>query len=460
MPLRPIVSYVGSPTYALSKYLVTIISPVVGNSDHHLRNSKEWTNLVKRLILNDNEELVSFDVVALFTSIPTSIAVEAAKARLDRDSNLEDRTTLTSTDIASLMSFCLKATEFSFKGNYYKQIHGTAMGSPISVVVANLVMEVLEEKALQSFIHPPRIYKRYVDDTICVIRRDLIDEFHQHLNSQDSDIKFTVERYADDGLPFLDTLNKIKEDGSIDVSIFRKKTHTDRYLQFSSHHPPQHKAAVVRTLFHRSEELLSIEKNKDEERIHLKRALQDNGYPRQFVRKYNKQRSKKEQRPDEEVKGYVTLPYVQGTTERIQRVLASYGIKVSVRPTYTLKNILSNVKDPLPKEKKVGVIYSIPCGECDTIYIGETKRAMGTRVKEHQACVRLQKTESSALSEHAHKCGHSIAWDNAKILQNEGRWHQRKWAEACYISKNKSAIFNRDAGRKLPENYLAIVKGN
>ncbi|KAK3743575.1 hypothetical protein QZH41_001394 [Actinostola sp. cb2023] len=114
-------------------------------------------------------------------------------------------------------------------------------------------MEELESRALATFTNPPSLYGRYVDDTICVIQKDQINAFHQHLDSQDPNIKFTVERYSDDGLPFLDTLNKVLDDGTIDVSIFRKKTHTDRYLHFSSHHPPQHKAAVVRTLVHRTE---------------------------------------------------------------------------------------------------------------------------------------------------------------------------------------------------------------
>ena len=82
------------------------------------------------------------------------------------------------------------------------------MGSPISVTVANLVMEVVESRALSTFVAAPRVFKRYVDDTICVIEKDRIVAFHQHLNQQDTNIKFTIERYSDTGLPFLDTLNK------------------------------------------------------------------------------------------------------------------------------------------------------------------------------------------------------------------------------------------------------------
>ena len=184
----------------------------------------------------------------------TDIAVTAANDRLQQDPSLHDRTRLTTSD----NTFCLNSTEFSYNNKYYRQIHGTAMGSPISVAVANLVMEVIESRALSTFFEPPRIFKRYVDDTICVIKKNNIDDFHKHLKEQDKDnIDFTIERYSDSGLPFLDTLNRVSEDGTIKISIYRKRTHTDKYLDYTSHHPSTHKAAVVRTLVHRKENLLS-----------------------------------------------------------------------------------------------------------------------------------------------------------------------------------------------------------
>ena len=72
----------------------------------------------------------------------------------------------------------------------YQQVHGTAMGSAVSVVVANLVMEDIECSALSSFHTPPRFWRRYTDNTITV----LVDPFHAHLNSIDPNIQFTVER--------------------------------------------------------------------------------------------------------------------------------------------------------------------------------------------------------------------------------------------------------------------------
>ena len=60
---------------------------------------------------------------------------------------------------AGLLTLCLDATFLSFRGKVYQQVHGTAMGFPVSVVVANLVMEDVEERALDSFHSPPRFWK-------------------------------------------------------------------------------------------------------------------------------------------------------------------------------------------------------------------------------------------------------------------------------------------------------------
>ena len=93
-----------------------------------------------------------------------------------------------------------------FEGKVYRQIHGTAMGSPVSVVVANLVMEDIEHRAMSSFHTPPRFWRRYVDDTCTALPRDLVEPFHEHLNSINKNIQFTVERESGGQLPFLDVL--------------------------------------------------------------------------------------------------------------------------------------------------------------------------------------------------------------------------------------------------------------
>ena len=70
LPLRPIVSFVGSATYELSKFLKNILSVLVGNTEHTVKISAEFVELIEKINILDNESEVSFDVVNLFTLIP------------------------------------------------------------------------------------------------------------------------------------------------------------------------------------------------------------------------------------------------------------------------------------------------------------------------------------------------------------------------------------------------------
>ena len=115
------------------------------------------------------------------------------------------------------------------------------MGSPVSVTIANLVMEEIEDQALSTCEYVPQFWKRYVDDTITALPQESVTQFHNHLNSINPHIKFMVEIESDNCLPFLDVLLVNESDGSVTTSVYRKPTHTDRYLDFSSHHPLAHK---------------------------------------------------------------------------------------------------------------------------------------------------------------------------------------------------------------------------
>ena len=119
------------------------------------------------------------------------------------------------------------------------------MGSPVSPVVANIYMEMFEELALRMATHQSRIWRHYVDDTFCMITKTEVKGFLSHLNSLRPTITFTAEKEVDGKLPFLDTLLHRKNDGSLDISVYRKPTHTDRYLNFSSHHPRHVKEGIV-----------------------------------------------------------------------------------------------------------------------------------------------------------------------------------------------------------------------
>ena len=83
-------------------------------------------------------------------------------------------------DIMDLLNLCLTSTYFQYNGKHYKQLHGTAMGSPVSVVVAEIVMQNITDQALTTYTRTVPLWLGYVDDTFTAVNEDGIDEFHEN----------------------------------------------------------------------------------------------------------------------------------------------------------------------------------------------------------------------------------------------------------------------------------------
>ena len=153
-PLRPIVSSCGSVTYGVAKELAKILKLLVGNSPHHINSTQDFVEQARQFKLEPGECLSSYDVSALFTSVPIDPALNIIKDLLDKDNTLKERTVMEVGNIILLLEFCLKNTYFSFQGQFYEQVEGAAMGSPVSPIVANLYMDYLEQKALSTAPNP------------------------------------------------------------------------------------------------------------------------------------------------------------------------------------------------------------------------------------------------------------------------------------------------------------------
>ncbi|CAH1272571.1 Hypp4886 [Branchiostoma lanceolatum] len=412
---------------------------------------------------------LSHDVVSLFTNTPIPETLEIIRRRLEKDRDLKNRTNLEVKDILELLTFIVTTTYFMFRYNIYQQKFGTAMGSPVSPVLANLFMEWLEEQAIATapITCRPKLWKRYVDDVMEIVKRGVQQELTDHLNNTDptGNIQFTYEEEQNGTLPFLDTLLVRKEDGTVKLLVYRKTTHTDQYLNFQSHHPLHQKLGVIRTLLDRCNAVVTEEQDKQLETQHVERALSRCGYPQWAFKKVEQQRSRpkqkgKSKKQEEKARAMVVIPYIKGVTEPLERVFRKHNVSTAVRPKTTLRSLLVHPKDKLDDLVKTDCVYKIPCKSCNEVYIGETGRTFGTRLDEHKKeadsievvkYTRSQKRQAqqvdkkSAITDHIARHNCIIDWEGAKVIDREDNRRTRWIKEAVWIRKT-APVMNRDEG--------------
>ena len=427
LPLRPIVSSIGAVTYHTAKELARILKPLVGRSPYHIQNSLDFIQQIQGIQLQPNQCMVSFDVKALFTSVPVQPAISIIKKLLEKDQTLQQRTTMSVNNISCLLEFCLMSTYFTYQGQHFQQLEGAAMGSPISPIVANLFMDDFEERAISTSPHPPSFWKRYVDDTFTILESSHRRAFLDHINSVDQHIQFTCEEQREDGsLPFLDVLVMPQEDGSLKSTVFRKPTHTDLYLRWDSHHTLPSKYSVIGTLLHRAKTICSDPQLLKQEEDHLYKALSTCKYPtwalnrikmkiRNPTNKKNNNSNPKNSGTDTNQKPYIIVPYQKGLSEIFKNICNNHGVQVYFKGGKTIKNLLMAPKDQDPMKNRSGVIYRFKCNrvECDDEYIGESSRTFGEGFKEHLKA-------PSPIFDHLTTTGHQVSLENFSIVGERG----------------------------------------
>ena len=388
IPLRPIISSIGTVTYNTAKELARILKPLVGLSNHHIQNTMDFVEQIKEVKLKKEESMVSYDVTALFTSVPIPPVLKIIEEKLTNDKDLPQRTSMNTRHIIRLLEFCLRSTYFVFQGQHYEQVEGAAMGSPLSPIIANIYMEHFETRALETAPHPPTLWKRFVDDTFVILDTTHKEEFFQHINGIEKKIQFTAENTRADGsLPFLDTLVTAKEDASLSTSIYRKPTHTNQYLQWDSHHSIANKYSVINSLLHRATNTCSNQDQLKEELTYVERALTACKYPswaiqRMKLKKNNPKQNRNNNKPNRSNNSNrtsITVPYNKGLSDSFKNIGRKFGIQVHFKSGKTLKEELVAPKDKDHITKKSGVIYRFKCDrlECDEENIGETSRTFG-----------------------------------------------------------------------------------
>ena len=359
----------------------------------------------------------------------------------------------TTEDIMDLLNLCLTSTYFQYNGKHYKQLHGTAMGSPVSVVVAEIVMQHVEERALATCRQTIPLWLRYVDDTFTAVHKDEIDDFHDHLNEQNADIQFTKEIEENGKLPFLDCLVS-RDNNELRTTVYRKPTHTDRLLDQSSYNPTSHKATTIKTLTRRAQLVCDTPDSLRDENRYLERVFHKNNYNADFIRRniYRPTEADATNRNPTPVTT-VTIPYIKGTSETISRILQPYNIRVAHKPTITLRQLLTNVKDKDEPNNRQGAVYKIKCSDCQASYIGETGRNLNTRLTEHKRATK-NGDANNHIAVHHQLTNHNIDWDSAQCLTYSTNYFQRLTLESWYTNLEQTPL-NRC--QQLPAPYKRLI---
>jgi len=235
--MRLIVSFCGSPTYQLSKYLqlTTILQPLTDKSRRKLQSTENFIDAIKTVQIPDDYKLVSFDMKSQFTSIPLQLALQSTKTAIQQSTT---ELPLPTEDIMDLLNLCLTSTYFQYN----------------------------------------------IDDTFTVVPKDEIDAFHNHLNKQNADIQSTKEIEENGKLPFLDCLVS-RDNNHLRTTVHRKLTHTDRLLDQSSYNPTPHKATTIKTLTRRAQLVCETPNSLHDENKYLQRVFQKNNYNADFVKR-------------------------------------------------------------------------------------------------------------------------------------------------------------------------------
>ena len=132
--------------------------------------------------------------------------------------------------------------------------------------------------------------------------------------------------------------------------------------------------------------------------------------------------SRKDEEEKNDPRSCITIPYIQGVSEAVTRILSNIDVQVHIKPFRTLRKILFHPKDHIPDDDKSNIVYKINCCDCDASYVGETGRALKTCMSEHCRAVKKMDSSASALAQHSWEHDHHIDWTSKCVLGTESHY--------------------------------------
>ena len=324
----------------------------------------------------------------------------------------------------------------------------------------------LEECCINKLSFSPLFYGRYVDDIFTIIPNDKIDEMLYVFNAYDDRLKFTHETESNETLNFLE-LKLIRNNNRIITDWYHKETYSGRLLNYKSNHPISQKRAMVFSLVDKVF-LLSDKAFHTKNIQFIESILESNDYPKKFINsnihkriheKHKNSNNNNNQTASNRINKnmrFLGLPYFKRSFESVSKKLKSFNIRTIPLITNTFSQFIKRGKDKTDIKNQNNVVYCINCKDCNASYVGETKRCLCTRVKEHFS--NTKKDVSNVINSHITSFGHTFDFDKPKILDKEPVWHRRILSEMIHINLQKNAINKKEDSQNLQLVYKPLLE--
>jgi hypothetical protein len=225
-----------------------------------------------------------------------------------------------------------------------------------------------------------------------MIEEDQLDTILDVFNTTHPTIKFTMEREQHGGIPVLDLFLR-RENTTITTDWYSKPIASGRLLNYLSAHPPAMKYNVGLAFTNR---VINLSHPKYRHKVFKKAEVQlrKNNYPPHVVKKiikfvkYGGNRTTNETnipQASPENFDYRSFPYIPGLTNRLEQHIQAVKpeLRLGKQPINKNQSSFSNMKAKIEKPIE-NVVYKLECGDCDKVYIGETKREARVRIHEHE----------------------------------------------------------------------------
>lgn len=347
------------------------------------------------------------------------------------------------------------------------------MGSSLSSVLCDVAMTYIIQHVLSNIQMEPKVTTKYVDDLFFVIPSTQVDILLNGLNSFHPDVKFTREVEQNGQLPYLDVM-LIRNDSTrhIDTKIYQKPTSKGRILNFHSSHSFSLKKNTATGLINRTYKLTSPHLWCEVERK-LKQDLFRNSYPNKLVKEWiqfsknnmNNPVHNNIQSVNQQQHVYKSLTYVSNLTEKIIGTFKRLcpEVKCATKSSNTIgQKLFSRIKDKLNKGDQSGVVYSIPCNNCNMKYIGQTKNKLKDRLRTHAYDVTKitdVNNAKTALATHSFLLNHTFDFDRATTIDHEKNLGKRLFKEMVHIKLNEKTTVNKRTDiENLSTIYSSILK--